>query len=325
MTAATPALRYVDRLTYLILRWGLVALFALAFALATRRLAIPALEPALWAIVAGLLDATAGGFFYVLSLERGSTYQATTLSNTAPLWGVFGAILFLGEPLRWSVAVAAGLAIGGAWFLVERPRRGGQGDSSSAPGRAGALAALLTGILWGIAETVPAKLALERGLSPETLLFLFAVSGCLGAAALVPLLAKAESRGESSRGGSPTSPCPAWSAPESAGCSGCSASLRAGQRGRARARRDARVLPRLLGAVPAGTPLAACRPRNRARRRSSPSRVIRRVRRDLRRSRASDSALCRDLLPKTVCGRQVIGQFGDRRRRGRSRDRRSGT
>ncbi len=188
MTAATPALRYVDRLTYLILRWGLVALFALAFALATRRLAIPALEPALWAIAAGLLDATAGGFFYVLSLERGSTYQATTLSNTAPLWGVFGAILFLGEPLRWSVALAAGLAIGGAWFLVERPRRGGQGDSSSAPGRAGAMAALLTGILWGVAETVPAKLALERGLSPEALLFLFAVSGCLGAAALVPFL-----------------------------------------------------------------------------------------------------------------------------------------
>ncbi len=188
MTAATPALRYVDRLTYLILRWGLVALFALALALATRRLAIPALEPALWAIAAGLLDATAGGFFYVLSLERGSTYQATTLSNTAPLWGVFGAILFLGEPLRWSVALAAGLAIGGAWFLVERPRRGGQGDSSSAPGRAGAMAALLTGILWGVAETVPAKLALERGLSPEALLFLFAVSGCLGAAALVPFL-----------------------------------------------------------------------------------------------------------------------------------------
>jgi drug/metabolite transporter (DMT)-like permease len=188
MTAATPALRYVDRLTYLIVRWGLVALFALAFALATRRLAIPALEPALWAIAAGVLDATAGGFFYVLALERGSTYQATTLSNTAPLWGVFGAILFLGEPLRWSVALAAGLAIGGAWFLVERPRGGGQGGASSDSGRAGALAALLTGILWGIAETVPAKLALERGLGAETLLFLFAVSGCLGAAALVPFL-----------------------------------------------------------------------------------------------------------------------------------------
>lgn len=192
MTAATPALRYVDRLTYLVVRWALVAAFALAYAAAVGRLSIPAAVPALWAVAAGLLDATAGGFFYVLSLERGSTYQATTLSNTAPLWGVFGAVLFLGEPLRWTVALAAGLAMAGAWFLVEAPRGSGRSPRERG-GRAtratsGALAALLTGILWGIAETVPAKLALDQGLSPETLLVLFAVSGCVGAAALLPFL-----------------------------------------------------------------------------------------------------------------------------------------
>lgn len=189
MTAATPALRYVDRLTYLIVRWGLVAAFALVYAVSVGRLAIPSAAAALWAVVAGVTDATAGGFFYVLSLQRGATYQATTLSNTAPLWGVFGAILFLGEPLRWSVALAAVLAIGGAWFLVDVSR-----ERVPAAGRrpmrasSGATAALATGILWGVAETVPAKLALAEGLSPESLLVLFAVSGCAGAAALLPFL-----------------------------------------------------------------------------------------------------------------------------------------
>jgi drug/metabolite transporter (DMT)-like permease len=182
MTAAAPAIRYVDRLTYLIVRWGLVAVFALAFALITRQLAVPALEPAIWAAVAGLVDATAGGFFYLLALERASTYQVTTLSNTAPLWGVFGAVLLLGEPLRWSAAAAAGLVILGSIFLVQRV----EGEARHRV--TGALFALLTGVLWGVAETVPAKLALEQGLSPETLLFLFACAGCVGAAALLPFL-----------------------------------------------------------------------------------------------------------------------------------------
>ncbi len=186
MTAATPAIRCVDRLTYLITRWGLVAAFAFVYALCTRHLSVPSLEPALWAMAAGLLDATAGGFFYLLALERGSTYQATTLSSTAPLWGVFGAVLCLGEPLRWSVAVAAALAILGALFLVGRTKAAGEVETR---GRAaGALFALLTGILWGIAETVPAKLALEQGLPPETLLFLFACAGCAGAVLLIPIL-----------------------------------------------------------------------------------------------------------------------------------------
>ncbi len=194
MTAATPALRYVDRLTYLIVRWGLVAVFALGVALATGRFAVPTWESAVLAGVAGLVDATAGGFFYLLALERASTYEASTLSNTAPLWGVFGAVFLLGEPLRWTAVVAAGLVVLGACFLERRSEKGRRRRVS------GILFALLTGILWGIAETVPAKLALAQGLSPEALLLLFACAGCFGALVLLPFLrrripARAEPRG----------------------------------------------------------------------------------------------------------------------------------
>ncbi|MEW5825733.1 MAG: EamA family transporter [Candidatus Bipolaricaulota bacterium] len=184
MTAAVPAIRYVDRLTYLVVRWGLVALFALAYAVATRALAIPSLQAAGYAVLAGFIDATLGGLLYLMALERTSAYRATTLSNTAPLWGVFAAILFLGEAMRWQAVVAAILAVAGAAFLVERrDAQRGRGK-----GLAGTLYALATGVLWGVAETVPAKLALDRGLSSETLLLLFAASGALGAALLLPFL-----------------------------------------------------------------------------------------------------------------------------------------
>jgi drug/metabolite transporter (DMT)-like permease len=183
MTAATPAIRYVDRLTYLVVRWGLVALFAFIYALVSGKLAAPAPGPAALAVLAGVVDATAGGFLYLLAIERASTHQATTLSNTAPLWGVLGAVVLLGEPLRWNLALAAGLVLVGAYFLVERNDTTGRRSGGS-----GILFALLTGILWGVAETVPAKLALDQGLSPEMLLLLFACAGCLGAVVLLPFL-----------------------------------------------------------------------------------------------------------------------------------------
>jgi len=190
MTAATPAIRYIDRLTYLVARWGLVALFAFVYALVSGRLVAPALGPALLAVLAGVVDATAGGFLYLLAIERSSTHQATTLSNTAPLWGVLGAVVLLGETLRWNLALAAGLVLVGAYFLVERNGSGGHAarGAGARSGGGGILFALLTGVLWGVAETVPAKLALDQGLSPEMLLLLFACSGCLGAVVLLPFL-----------------------------------------------------------------------------------------------------------------------------------------
>jgi len=136
----------------------------------------------LMAAIAGVVDSTFGGLFYLLAMERTSAYQATTLSSTAPLWGVLGAVLVLGEPLLWQVIVAALLVIVGAAFLTERRQ--------SAKSRAwlGAAFALITGILWGVAETVPAKFALEAGMTPEMLLLVFSIAGALGMLALVPVL-----------------------------------------------------------------------------------------------------------------------------------------
>ncbi|MEN6370337.1 MAG: DMT family transporter [Thermotogota bacterium] len=195
MTTAKPALRSWDGLSYLLGRWVLVALLALLYAGISGRLAFPGWKPAAMASLAGILDAAAGGILYVTALERTSAYRATTLSNTAPFWGVLASVLFLGEPLRWGVVVAAGLVVIGAWFLTERDIVSGRPSDPF-----GTFLALSAGILWGFAETVPSKLALEGGLSPSALLFVFAVAGVLGLLALMPLLRRRVPRRADRRG-----------------------------------------------------------------------------------------------------------------------------
>ncbi len=182
MASAKPGVRYMDPITYTVARWSLVSLLALVYGLVVGRIGFPGWGPVLLAAVAGLIDCTLGGLFYLLSMQRASAYQATTLSSTAPLWGVFGAILLLGEPLLWQVVLAALLAISGAAFLAKRR------EPAQPKAWLGGAFALLTGVLWGFAETVPAKLALEGGLSPETLLLVFALSGALSMLILLPFL-----------------------------------------------------------------------------------------------------------------------------------------
>jgi len=182
MTSAKPGLRYMDLVTYTLARWTLVSALALTYGFVTHSLAFPGWWPVCLAVIAGIIDSTFGGIFYLLAMGRASAHQTTTLSSTAPLWGVMGAVLVLGEPLLWHVVVAAVLVIAGAVFLTEKRIK----DQSNA--WLGSAFALTAGILWGFAETVPAKLALQAGMSPESLLLTFAVAGALGMLALLPIL-----------------------------------------------------------------------------------------------------------------------------------------
>ncbi len=181
MTVAKPALRHIDILSYMLGRWLLVAPLALLYAAVTGTLAFTSWFAVGLAALAGFIDSTLGGFFYMLAMQRAPAYQTTTLASTAPLWGVATAILILGEPLRWEILVAAVLVVSGAYFLVGR-------RLSIRSHLTGSLFALLTGFLWGFAETVPSKLALEHGLSPASLLFVFSCSGVVTIALMTPFL-----------------------------------------------------------------------------------------------------------------------------------------
>jgi transporter family protein len=181
MTVAKPVLRSIDVLSYMLGRWLLVAPLALLYAVITGTLDLTSGFAIGMAALAGFVDSTLGGFFYLMAMQRAPAYQTATLASTAPLWGVTTAILILGEPLRWEILVAAVLVVSGAFFLVGR-RWSLRGHL------AGSLYGLLTGFLWGFAETVPSKLALEHGLSPASLLFVFSCSGVVTIALMSPFL-----------------------------------------------------------------------------------------------------------------------------------------
>jgi len=181
MTVAKPVLRHIDVLSYMFIRWLLVAPLALIYGLATGAFGFPSGYAVGMAALAGFLDSAIGGFLYLMAMERAPAYQTTTLASTAPVWGVAMAILILGEPLRWQVLVAAILVVSGAYCLVGHRMH-------IREHLLGSLFALLTGFLWGFAETVPSKLALEAGLPPAALLFVFACSGFVTIAAGLPLL-----------------------------------------------------------------------------------------------------------------------------------------
>jgi transporter family protein len=181
MTVAKPVLRHIDVLSYMSGRWLLVAPVALLYAAVSGTLVFTSWYAIGMAALAGLIDSTLGGFFYLMAMKRTPAYQAATLASTAPLWGVTTAILILGEPLRWEILVAAVLVVSGAYFLVGR-------RLNLRSHVTGSLFGLLTGFLWGFAETVPSKLALEHGLSPASLLFVFSCSGVVAISLMTPFL-----------------------------------------------------------------------------------------------------------------------------------------
>jgi drug/metabolite transporter (DMT)-like permease len=181
MTVAKPVLRHIDVLSYMLGRWLLVAPVALLYAVVTGTLGFPSWFAIGMAALAGFIDSTLGGFFYLMAMQRAPAYQTATLASTAPLWGVTTAILILGEPLRWEILVAAVLVVSGAHFLVGR-------QLNIRSHLTGSLFGLLAGFLWGFAETVPSKLALEHGLSPASLLFVFSCSGVVTIALMTPFL-----------------------------------------------------------------------------------------------------------------------------------------
>ena len=194
MTVAKPALPSIDRLTYTLYRWMLVALLALLYGAARGTLHFPGGWPVAMAALSGFLDAAVGGFVFLMAMQRTTAYQATTLASTAPLWGVLSAMLLLGESPHWTVFAAAILVVAGSVFLVGRKQDRNQ------TALLGAILALLTAALWGFSETVPAKLALEGGLSPETLLLVFSLAGMSGSLLLIPFLRHRIPRRTSPRG-----------------------------------------------------------------------------------------------------------------------------
>jgi len=120
---------------------------------------------------------TGYGAWYLGAIHWTSVHQAASLGNTAPLWGVFGAILFLGETPGWGVFLAVFLVILGAYFLVERTNWRERTRSVVGP-----MLALGAGLFWGLGETIPSKYCLTHGMSATTyqLIIIITAAFCWG-------------------------------------------------------------------------------------------------------------------------------------------------
>ncbi len=184
MTIAKPILRYMDPLTFLLVRWGIALVPAVGYALLTRSLVCPNWPAVGYVALASVLNVMIGWTVYMLANAAAPAYQSATLASTAPLWGVIAAILLLGDPLRWQVLVSGLLVVAGAIFLVQ-PK-----SVAVRPAASGALLAVLAGMFWGISETVPTKLAIQRGITPETMLVVLGCTTLLGMSMMTPLLRK---------------------------------------------------------------------------------------------------------------------------------------
>ena len=166
-----PALRYMDMFSYGVIRPLFALTFVVPFGLLTSGFAFPGWKLLGIAMVAGIIDSFVGSMLFYYAMRRVPAHEATSLANIAPFWGVITSILILGEPMQPVLIIAAVFVVLGAAFLVNR------GDDESRSRLSwSALPALGAGILWGFAETVPAKYCLTSGMSPITFQLIFIVS-----------------------------------------------------------------------------------------------------------------------------------------------------
>jgi len=135
----------------------------LTYGFLTSGFTLPEISLIGWAMLAGALDFVLGTMLFVLALKRIQAHEAASLANSAPLWGVVGAWIVLGEPFSFTVLVAALLVVAGAYLLTSRNGRRDTGTSTT-----GFAMALGAGVSWGVAETVPAKYCLSQGMDAAT-------------------------------------------------------------------------------------------------------------------------------------------------------------
>lgn len=162
-TVTKLGLARMDLVSYAAVRAGAGLTFILAYGIATHQFQFPRLSLVGMAAFAGLIDSFLGTLLYMFAIKQADAHVAATLSNTAPFWGVVTAVTFLHEPARVITFIAALLVVAGAYFLIS-PARTDPHPQSVLRG----LSALGAAILWGVAETGPAKYCLDQGMTPIT-------------------------------------------------------------------------------------------------------------------------------------------------------------
>ncbi len=144
--------------------FAILLLLAIVYGLVREQIAFVGWRPTLVALGGGFLDSVIGVFLYLSAIRRMEVHRVAPLSNVAPFWGLVAAVLFLGERPTLMLFLAAVIIVTGAYFLTAQPRAA---DTVRWDWRGSGLA-VASGIVWGVAETVPTKYCLMQGMNPLT-------------------------------------------------------------------------------------------------------------------------------------------------------------
>lgn len=182
LTLAKPGLARMDAIAYGLVRPVVASLLILPYAWIVGGLVYPGAGLLALAALGGIVDMFIGVALFMFAMKRVSAHEAGPLSNTAPLWGVIVAAIWLREAPVAGAYVAALLVVVGS-YLLAAPRV----SMARRAQTIGLLAALGAGVCWGIADTAIAKYCLTHGMAPETahLVYMTSAALCWGIVALL--------------------------------------------------------------------------------------------------------------------------------------------
>lgn len=156
------AMRDLDVVTLNAIRPSFAILFVFPYALLTRGLSFPGVDLILLAALPGIIGKSAGTNLYFYIMSRSPAHKVMPIANSAGLWSIIIAILFLGENARPIVFVSAIIVILGMYLLTSN-----EGRDASNQWIWGVILALLVSVLWGL-ELPIMKHCLSQGMSPST-------------------------------------------------------------------------------------------------------------------------------------------------------------
>lgn len=175
LVLAKPGLARMDAVAYGLVRPAAASILLLPYVVLTGGFEIGSIPVLLLAALGGAIDMFIGVALFMYAMKRVAAHKAGPLSNTAPLWGVIAATVWLREAPEVTTYIAALLVVAGSYVLASRQRIGEWKWTDSR----GLLAALGAGFCWGIADTAIAKYCLTHGMNRATVHIAYMVSAAV--------------------------------------------------------------------------------------------------------------------------------------------------
>lgn len=160
------ALRDTSMFVFASVEFFLMLILVTIYGLLTGQLVYSGERLTVVSMVGGFADSFAGIMLYLMAIKRIDAHKAAPLANIAPFWGLITAIFFLDETARPILFISAILIVLGSYFLTSSKK-----ERYLITWDLGVLFALAAGLLWGVAETVPTKYCLSKGMNPTTYQF----------------------------------------------------------------------------------------------------------------------------------------------------------